>query len=530
MTDKKIQFSEVDYRTVTDYQTPNDGCAKEVKKYDMFPSAGGNNCSDDLVISPQPQNNTQPAQTTTPKAQDKKTFDEGMLKYWLDKIPKMSLKNSETGADYITPEIKELFSVDRPEINLNDLVDENNNVKKGYELFDLNQDGKLDDYETSYFVSGGALLKTDNKTLSLENFVSDVYRLDKFDNKYDDRTTSENRKAIHRFAVLSNELMDELKDFPEGMRDLYASRLATLTDLTLNNGFMTGGSIEGKSLAMNNFSNANYFKAVLLHELTHSVLDANKDIKEEAITQEVQTHFMESRYYAYKRGDNRYANFGRDFPKFVSEQYELIEKSNPDITKLDIAKAVFMVNRFDEYSGRYAQKDKDKYIYNAQYADIGGYFKEPSNKKEIYSMGIQKALSNATLKDENGKELITDEIKNLFSPDRPIVTYHDLVDSDGNIKPGLELFDLDGDGRLYTEKELFSYITYNDIPRMIQMLDEWGSLSSKNKLRSKGAKAADGISTTESRRIIAENLYNTDYSQGTFNFHRTDRPRPDKMY
>ena len=453
------------------------------------------------------------------------------IRYNLEKLNNILLKNPASNLEnYITPEIKTLFSEDKPEVSYDEICNSDGTLKKGFELFDLNSDGKIDDLEKSYFSSGGSMLNIHAATLHINNLADVIHRLDMFDNKNDTFTSINNRKTLYRFMSLANDLIEELKDFPAGMQEQYTIALASINEVSLNDMIHAGGAYSGTSLSMNNFANENYFKDVLFHELTHCVLDSNKEVMVEAITQEVQTHFLESRYYAYKNSNGSRVNFGRDYPKFLSQQYAFMERENPDITKLDIAKAVFMVNRFDEYSSNYAQKDKDKYIYNAKYYDIGGYFREPSNKKDIYRAGIQKAFMNASLKDENGNELITDEVRNLFSPERPIVTYHDLVDENDNIKNGLELFDLDGDGKLYNEKKLFSYITYNDIPRLISVLDEWGNLSPKNKLRSTGVKATDRVSTTASREYIAEILYNTDYSDEIFNFHKSNRARPKSLY
>lgn len=520
---KKVQQTEI--RTVTDYPRQSSECAQVKQNYEMFPTQVEGAVGDDIIIT---GNNKSVESQPTNEITSQET-DASQTKWAIEEIQRISLKDSD-GNEYITPEIKALFSDEKNNVNMNDLVDENGNIKKGYEIFDLNHDGKLDDLETSYFTSNGAMLKTNKKILTADNFINTFYKLDVFDNRYDKLLSVENRKRIYKFMTYANELMDELKDFPDGIRELYMSRLAELKFVKLNNKIDQGGTYDNNELTINDFSNKNYFKDVLFHELTHSVLDANPDFTMENITQEVVTHFMESRYYAYKQKEDKYPNFGYDFPSFIKEQYSLIEKSNPDITKLDIAKAVFMVNRFDEYASIYKQKDKDKYVYNANYYDIGGYFAEPSNKKEIYAAGIQKALSGATLKDENGKELITDEIRNLFTPEHPIATYHDFVDENWKIKPGFELFDLDGDGVLYTERTLFSYITYNDLPRLITMLDEWGNLSKTNKTKSKGVKATDGISTTESRKIIAEQLSNTDYSQRTFNFHTSNRGQLSRLY
>jgi len=57
------------------------------------------------------------------------------------------LRDLDTNSNIITPEIKSAFSLDKPQIDMREFLDENGNIKKGYELFDLNCDGKLDEYD-----------------------------------------------------------------------------------------------------------------------------------------------------------------------------------------------------------------------------------------------------------------------------------------------------------------------------------------------------------------------------------------------
>jgi hypothetical protein len=61
------------------------------------------------------------------------------------------------------------------------------------------------------------------------------------------------------------------------------------------------------------------------------------------------------------------------------------------------------------------------------------------------------------------------------------------------------------------------------------MLDEWGNLSKTNKFKSQGARANDGVSTSEARKIIADKLCITDYSEGVFNFHNSTKSNVKKL-
>ena len=142
----------------------------ENDKNEMFSSSNVKKKSDYFIKTSNEDKNIKPEEKSETTVNNK-NYDSKMLNYWLESIQKYSLKNAATGQEFITPEIKALFSSEKTSINMNELIDENGNVKQGYELFDLNHDNKLDDFEISYFTSGGSMLKTDNKILDVENFI-----------------------------------------------------------------------------------------------------------------------------------------------------------------------------------------------------------------------------------------------------------------------------------------------------------------------------------------------------------------------
>ena len=59
------------------------------------------------------------------------------------------------------------------------ITDKNGNVKKGFEVFDLNGDGKIDNQEKGYFSSAGHSSQTHNENVDLSEFLKAIKELDK---------------------------------------------------------------------------------------------------------------------------------------------------------------------------------------------------------------------------------------------------------------------------------------------------------------------------------------------------------------
>ena len=120
-----------------------------------------------------------------------------------EKLEKSEIKD-EKGNNVISDEIKTQFK-NNEKIAFKDVVDENGNVKKGYEVFDLNGDGKLDDKEKGYFSASGHSTDKVGNAVGLAEFLSAMNELDMVgyvktaDNNIKNNTvTAQDKQAIHK--------------------------------------------------------------------------------------------------------------------------------------------------------------------------------------------------------------------------------------------------------------------------------------------------------------------------------------------
>lgn len=120
----------------------------------------------------------------------------------------------------------------------------------------------------------------------------------------------------------------------------------------------------------------------------------------------------------------------------------------------------------------------------------------------------QENLNNLKIKNENEDEVVTDSVKGLFTGDKSIATFSEIVDKNGNVKKGMEVFDLNGDGKLDDlEKGYFTsgghsstkhteYIDISDLLSAINELDKVGYVQSA------GGNAADSKITTQNKKTL----------------------------
>lgn len=79
----------------------------------------------------------------------------------------------------VTDKIKSIINT-RGGIVPSDIVDADGKIKKGFEIFDINSDGRLSDNEFSWFANGGVIKQgeSDAKQISRENFNKSIHALD----------------------------------------------------------------------------------------------------------------------------------------------------------------------------------------------------------------------------------------------------------------------------------------------------------------------------------------------------------------
>jgi len=429
-------------------------------------------------------------------------------------LSNLSLKD-EHGNEVITDEVKSLFNIQKTEISIDDLTDENGNIKSGLELFDLNGDKKLDEKERAYFSSQGKIVGAKDK-ITLGDFTKILENLQLFDISKDGLTDSE-RQILHKYIESAFIMLDGLEKMPDGVKELYETAMSEISFIGDESDIIFAGRYDTKmkNIRLKDYNDKSQIAETLIHELTHYICTEMTDKEMKNLTQEVECFYITSMLHnQIATGENR---TGRR----LVEAYEAtsLKENNPEISELDIAKFLFMKYHYDFYSHYYKENDKSL-VYNAEYRDIGGYFKEDKNKKAIYEAGIQKAFNGLELYDENGNNLITDELKNLFTPEKPIIGYNDLLDENGNIKEGLELFKaLIDDPKGEKAKNYFSMITYNDIPRLVKLLKKMNvDAENPRELFTQTDKTSD-ILTPEKRKFFIDEVadgrfrYKFDYHQ-----------------
>ena len=382
--------------------------------------------------------------------------------------------NSTFNANLVTPQIKNLFSNGVSEVSFDVMSDSKGNLKKGFELFDLNNDGKLDDVEKSFFITGGKMIKSDSNVLTLGSLLSSLRVLDYYDNKEDGKTDFFYRRAVYNYVQAAHFIIDELDEFNPEAKDAFIEQMSEIGDilhLSSDNALGMYSNPRGEkpsSIALANCYNKYDLAGTLLHELTHALLYKFSERRMSAIAQEVQTFFIKSKFMDYTREKFDDATYSLNDCYYINSDYHELRKKYPDIDDIDIAKALFVSNVFESYKETYhTTLSADKAIYKEKYYQIGNLFKRTKGKADIYKAGINSALSEIKLKYGDANGLNTYAIMMLFTPDKPIITASDLVDSRGYIKRGLELFDFDGNGKLSAEEaEKFKYIAYSDLPKI----------------------------------------------------------------
>jgi len=291
----------------------------------------------------------------------------------------------ESGNDVITPEVKALFSGDNTSTSYNNVVDENGNIKPGMELFDLNGDKKLDDYEKAYFSSGGHAASNNLESLNIESLIAAVKSLDSIEYydgyaPQDGQITAKNKEHLYAMLGASYYMLENIDQLPEDLQSQYKN---SLKEIFFKENISKGASgvFSGSAIAINsNEIGQAEMASVIIHELTHHILSKTGM---ENLLQEVETFYMEYKLHKNAKAndskyDTKFYNGDRFHVKYVDEWYmqrvDSLKAKHPEMSEKDIAVEVFLLTRFDSYNGRYRSKVTPDYMRNASYESLYGIF------------------------------------------------------------------------------------------------------------------------------------------------------------
>lgn len=165
--------------------------------------------------------------------------------------------------------------------------------------------------------------------------------------------------------------------------------------------------------------------------------------------------------FGLERGDTQIAdNKGK-----VKKGLEIFDLNNDG--KIDeIEKEFAKSNNVQNYSNL---DDLNKYLdsldkMGSENRDTKDGVITQSDKQKAYEYQNKKIIQEKTdllnkldIKNENNEQVITDEVKGLFTGKNGTISLDEITDQSGNVKKGLELFDLNGDGKLdENEKNYFA--------------------------------------------------------------------------
>ena len=309
-----------------------------------------------------------------------------ITKQKIEELEKLDIKD-ENNNNVITDEVKNLFKTNA-RVEFKDITDENGNIKKGYEIFDLNADGKVDDKEKGYFSSAGHSSQTHNENVDLSEFLKAIKELDmvgydkNVGNNTENKTvTSQDKKAIHKLLESGVYMLDNMKSLPTELQNDFAKVLKEQC-LYDNKRKYAVGTHTGNIITVDDAISKPEIASVMAHELTHALLDN----KMSPLQQEVVTFFMEYKLYSEaKKNDADYFN-QIDAPSkngfktiVIDKKYmnfiDNMKKEHPEMSEKDIAVEAFLKYKFEYYNGHYQEKVSEDYMRNLDYSAADKFFK-----------------------------------------------------------------------------------------------------------------------------------------------------------
>lgn len=303
-----------------------------------------------------------------------------------EKLEKLELKD-ENGNNIISDEIKTQFK-NSEKIAFKDAVDESGNIKKGYEIFDLNGDGKLDNKEKGYFSASGHSTDKTGNAVGLAEFLNAMTELDMVgyvksagSNTKNKTVTTQDKQAIYKILDSGVYMLENMKNFPEDLQKDYAN---ILKDQCLydNKRSYAVGTHSGNVITVDDTISKPEIASVMTHELTHALLDN----KMSSLQQEVVTFFMEYKLYSEaKKNDADYfkqidAPGKNGFKTIVIDKNYMnfidnMKKEHPEMSEKDIAVEAFLKYKFEDYNGYYQEKVSADYMRNLDYSAAKKFFK-----------------------------------------------------------------------------------------------------------------------------------------------------------
>lgn len=281
----------------------------------------------------------------------------------------------ESGEKILTPEIIALFENGAEEVKFDDMLTADGCLKSGFELFDINGDGKLDDIEKIFFSSGGHTLSDDFSKLNINNLISAIKAYDKFgisgggNNRENYLIKSADSHNLYNAISSAHYMLDVVKNYPEVFpKEIQQMYIDALKEVRIIQYVApcSRGACEDDYVGVNYHGLSKYeIASVLIHELTHYILNNKKGMgKKTSMQSEVETFYVENKLIEL---EHKLERENPDFEKacqapgtdlsFFNNKYnsifDEIKRKNPNLSEKEVALETFLRTHFTEYNGRY---------------------------------------------------------------------------------------------------------------------------------------------------------------------------------
>lgn len=308
-----------------------------------------------------------------------------------NRLDNINLTNTETGENIVNQIVKD--SLFDEKIEKSEVIDKNGNAKLGFEIFDLNGNGKIDNLEWDYFSSGGKIHKKENNEVTAQEFFDAIGKIDQFGSTWrcNNKISDDEKKKLYKVIEAGHYFEENIGKISEAVKKEYIDILDD--DRLIVTGeyrprdkacadapYSVNSKGEVVSLGVN-FQQVHNHKEnnviTLIHELTHNI-QTKKGVML-GIKEEAQAFYMEALFREKALNES----FLSDIP-YENENYDEFERlsKDPSLTQGQIATKMFLNNSYlkNTYTTDLGLTDEkvDEIFKDTNYLPIGDIaFSEP---------------------------------------------------------------------------------------------------------------------------------------------------------
>lgn len=139
----------------------------------------------------------------------------------INRLDNINLTTAETGENIVNQIVKD--SVFDGKIEKAEVIDKNGNAKLGFEIFDLNGNGKIDNLEWDYFSSGGRIHRKENNEVTAKEFFDAIDKVDEFGSTWhrNNKISDDEKKKLYKVIEAGHYFEENIGKISEAVKKEY---------------------------------------------------------------------------------------------------------------------------------------------------------------------------------------------------------------------------------------------------------------------------------------------------------------------